>query len=59
MMRMLYTDPLVHLIIDFITEHQIAEVFSFAFLHQIEEKRKQVQAVLTILKNDGILNTIE
>ena len=59
MMRMLYTDPLVHLIIDFITEYQIAEVFSFAFLHQIEEKRKQVQAVLTILKNDGILNTIE
>ena len=38
--RMIYTEPLVHIIIDFIIENQIAEVFSFAFLHQIEGKNK-------------------
>ena len=33
--RMLYTDPLVHLITDFIIENEskVAESWSFAFLH--------------------------
>jgi hypothetical protein len=37
----------------------VAEAYTFAFKHQIEGKNKQVQAALTTLKNDGILNMIE
>ena len=45
--RMIYTDPLQHLIIDFIVKHSIAESYTFALLHQMEGKNKQVQAALT------------
>ena len=58
---MLYTDPLVHLIIDFIidSECKVAESWSFAYLHQIDGKHKPVQKALAQLQNDGILNMIE
>ena len=59
--RMLYTDPLVHLITDFIIESEckVAESWSFAYLHHIDGKHKQVNKALTQLNNDGILNKIE
>lgn len=38
--RMLYTDPLVHLIVDFLIKHYNVEAFSFAKKHQIEGKNK-------------------
>ena len=59
--RMLYTDPLVHLVIDFIidSECKVAESWSFASLHHIDGKHKNVQTALTRLQNDGILNMID
>ena len=44
--RMLYRDPLVHLVVDFLVKHCNVEAFSFARKHQIEGKNKQVQTVL-------------
>ena len=58
---MLYTDPLIHLIVDFIidNESKVAESWSFAFLHQIDGKNKPVQKALSRLQDDGILNMID
>jgi hypothetical protein len=54
--RLMYTDPLVHLIIDFIIKHKFAESYSFANLNKLESQRKQVQSALTELKKHGLLN---
>ena len=56
---MLYTDPLVHLIVDFLIKHHNVEAFSFAKKHQIEGKNKQVQTALNQMKEHGLLNMIE
>ena len=56
---MLYKEPIVVLIVDFIMEHEIAEAHTFAFRHKIEGKNKAVQAKLDMLKSDQILNCIE
>ena len=32
--RLIYTDPVIHLIVDFIIEHSVAEVHTFAFRHK-------------------------
>ena len=58
-MRLLYKDPLVHLVIDFVIKHQVCEAFTFAYLHKIEGKNRQVQAALNKLRSDGLLNMIE
>ena len=56
---MVYTDPLIHLIIDFVTEYTIAESQTFAILHKMESQSKTVQSAMNKLKDHGILNMIE
>lgn len=58
-MRLFYTDPLVHLIIDFVIKHKFVESYSFAFIHRLETIRKEVQAALQLLKKHEILNQID
>ena len=41
-MRLFYTDPIVHLIIDFVIRHKFVESYSFAFMHRLETIRKDV-----------------
>ena len=51
---MLYTNPLVHLIVDFIVDHTVAEPNTFAYRHKrifVNDVRK----VLSILEDHGIL----
>jgi len=41
-----YTDPMVHLIIDFLIKHKFVESYTFAFTHRLETIRKEIQAAL-------------
>ena len=51
---MLYTDPIIHLLIDFIIEHTVAEQQTFSHRHK-KIKSNQVQAALNQLENHGLL----
>ena len=57
--RLFYTNPLVHLIIDFVIKHKFVESYTFTFKHKLENIRKEVQAALQVLKKHEILNQID
>lgn len=40
--RLFYTDPLVHVIIDFLVKHKFVDSYTFAFKHRLETSRKEV-----------------
>lgn len=58
--RLLYTDTLTHLIVDYLLDLTFLERRTFAKLHSLEALEKEIQVILTNLtKRDGLLNFIE
>ena len=54
--RMLYKEPIVVLIVDFIMKYQIAEANVIAYKHNIVQRtNKHVTTELNKLRDDGIL----
>lgn len=56
--RMLYIDPIIHLLVDFIIDHSVAEVHTFAHRHG-KMMIKQVGEALNKLHGHGLLKIRE